>query len=53
MNLNLSNKTFIISGSGKGLGLKMVEILLKVEANVVITGRTKNQIKMDLNLLRK
>ena len=51
MNLNLSNKSFIISGSGKGLGLKMVEILLKEGANVVITGRKKNQIKNQFKIL--
>ena len=51
MNLNLSNKSFIISGSGKGLGLKMVEILLKEGANVVITGRKKNQIKNQFIIL--
>lgn len=51
MNLNLSNKSFIISGSGKGLGLKMVEILLKEGANVVITGRKKKQIKNQFKIL--
>lgn len=41
MNLDLFNKTFIISGSSKGLGLKMAEILLTEGSNVVISGRSK------------
>ena len=45
MNLNLSNKTLIISGSGKGLGLEMAKVLLEEGANVVISGRSKNQAK--------
>ncbi len=51
MNLNLSNKTFIISGSSKGLGLKMAETLLSEGANVVINGRRKNLIKKQFNIL--
>ena len=45
MNLNLSNKTFLISGSSKGIGLKIAETLLSEGANVIITGRSKNLIK--------
>ena len=44
MNLNLSNKTFLISGSSKGIGLKISESLLSEGANVIITGRSKNLI---------
>jgi len=51
MNLNLSNKTFIISGSSKGLGLKMAETLLSEGANVVINGRRKNLIKKQFDIL--
>ena len=50
MNLNLFNKTFIISGSSKGLGLKMAEALLLEGANVVINGRTKNLIKKQFSV---
>ena len=52
MNLNLSNKTFIISGSGKGLGLEMAKVLLEEGANVVISGRSKNQVKQQFEKLK-
>ena len=52
MNLNLSAKTFIISGSGKGLGLEMTKVLLKEGANVVISGRSKNKIKQQFAKLK-
>jgi|TARA_Y100000031_G_scaffold87777_1_gene96468 3-oxoacyl-[acyl-carrier protein] reductase len=51
MNLNLSNKTFLISGSSKGIGLKIAENLLSESANVIITGRSKNLIKNQFNKL--
>ena len=51
MNLNLSNKTFLISGSSKGIGLKIAETLLSEDANVIITGRSKNLIKNQFNKL--
>ena len=51
MNLNLSNKTFLISGSSKGIGLKIAENLLNEDANVIITGRSKKLIKKQFNKL--
>ena len=51
MNLNLSNKTFLISGSSKGIGLKIAENLLSESANVIITGISKNLIKNQFNKL--
>jgi len=51
MNLNLSNKTFLISGSNKGIGLKIAENLLNEDANVIITGRSKKLIKKQFNKL--
>ena len=51
MNLNLSNKTFLISGSSKGIGLKIAENLLSESANVIITGRSKNLIKNQFSKL--
>ena len=45
MKLNLLNKTFIVSGSSKGIGLKIAENLLMEGSNVIITGRSKNIIK--------
>ena len=52
MNLNLSDKTFIISGSGKGLGLEMTKVLLEEGANVVISGRSKNKIRQQFTKLK-
>ena len=51
MNLNLFNKTFLISGSSRGIGLKIAETLLSEGANVIITGRSKNLIKNQFNKL--
>ena len=51
MNLNLFNKTFLISGSSKGIGQKIAESLLSEGANVIITGRSKNLIKNQFNKL--
>jgi 3-oxoacyl-[acyl-carrier protein] reductase len=51
MNLNLSNKTFLISGSSKGIGLMIAENLLNEDANVIITGRSKKLIKKQFNKL--
>ena len=51
MNLNLTNKTFIISGSSKGIGLKIAEILLVGGANILITGRNKNRLRKEYNRL--
>ena len=52
MNLNLSNKTFIISGSSRGIGFKIAESLLKEGANTIITGRSKSLIKNQYNKLK-
>ena len=41
MNLNLFNKTFLISGSSRGIGLRIAESLLNEGANTIITGRSK------------
>ena len=51
MNLNLTNKTFIISGSNRGIGLKIAESLLNEGANTIITGRTKKLVKEQFNKL--
>lgn len=41
MNLNLADKVFIVSGSSRGIGRGIVDVLLEEQANVVITGRDK------------
>ena len=51
MNLNLSNKTFLISGSSRGIGFEIAESLLNEEANVIITGRSKKLIQKQFNKL--
>ena len=51
MNLNLYNKTFLISGSSKGIGLKISESLLNEGANTIITGRSKKLVKKQFNKL--
>ena len=51
MNLNLSNKTFLISGSSRGIGLMIAKNLLNEDANVIITGRSKSLIKREFNKL--
>ena len=51
MNLNLKNKNFIVSGSSKGIGLRIAENLLKEGSRVIITGRSKNQIRSQFKRL--
>jgi len=51
MNLDLSNKTFLISGSSRGIGFEIAESLLNEEANVIITGRSKKLIQKQFNKL--
>ena len=51
MNLNLYNKTFLISGSSTGIGLKIAESLLNEGANTIITGRSKKLVKKQFNKL--
>ena len=51
MNLNLYNKTFLISGSSRGIGLKIAESLLNEGANTIITGRSKKLVKKQFNKL--
>ncbi|MBT89710.1 MAG: hypothetical protein CMN79_04385 [Spirochaetales bacterium] len=41
MELNLKNKTIIVSGSSKGIGKNIANLLLKEGSNVVINGRNK------------
>lgn len=51
MNLNLYNKTFLISGSSKGIGLRIAETLLNEGANTIITGRSKKLVKKQFDKL--
>jgi len=51
MNLDLKNKNFLISGSSKGIGLKIAETLLNEGSRVIINGRTKNLLKKEFKNL--
>ena len=53
MNLNLKKKLFIVSGSTKGIGLKIAEELLKEKAKVIINGRDEQKFKKNLIKLKK
>ena len=45
MNLNLTEKVFIISGSSRGVGKGIAEVLLSEGANVVLTGRDQGSLE--------
>jgi len=51
MNLGLKNKNFIISGSSRGIGLKIAETLLNEGSRVIINGRTKSLLKKEFKNL--
>jgi len=44
VNLELKGKTYIISGSSRGIGQGIAKLLLEEGANTVITGRTKKDV---------
>jgi 3-oxoacyl-[acyl-carrier protein] reductase len=45
MELNLQNKTFIVTGSSKGIGKAIAKAFLKEGANVVLVARNKAQLE--------
>jgi len=49
MNLNLDNKNYIVSGSSRGIGLAIARILLQEGAQVMITGRNKEDVASVVN----
>ena len=44
MNLGLTDKVYIISGSSRGIGKGIARVLLDEGARVVLTGRDKNSL---------
>ena len=50
---NLKNKNFIISGSSRGIGLGIAQILLKEGARCVITGRDEKSVVASVKGLKK
>ena len=53
MELNLKNKVIVISGSSKGIGKSIAEILLHEGCKVVINGRNKSNLLKTRNELSK
>jgi 3-oxoacyl-[acyl-carrier protein] reductase len=51
MNLNINDKVFIISGSSRGIGKGIADVLLEEGAKVVITGRNKKDLKTTFDKL--
>ena len=49
MNLNLGNKVVIVSGGSKGIGLGIVDSLIKENAIPFIIGRDEKSIKKVVN----
>ena len=45
MNLNLKNKTVLLTGAGKGIGKKILELLIKEKVIVYAVTRNKTDFK--------
>ena len=41
---NLKNKTFIITGGGRGIGAEASKLIASNGANVILTCRTESQV---------
>ncbi len=53
MNLQLNNKTALVTGSTAGIGLAIAQQLLQEGATVYINGRTQQRVDEAINELRK
>jgi NAD(P)-dependent dehydrogenase (short-subunit alcohol dehydrogenase family) len=51
MNLNLQNKTVLITGGSKGIGLSIAESFLAEGARIIITSRDSENLKKAINHL--
>jgi gluconate 5-dehydrogenase len=51
--LDLKNKTALVTGGSRGLGLQMAEALGEMGANIVITARKRDELDEALKMLRK
>lgn len=52
MNLQLNNKTALVTGSTAGIGLATARKLLEEGAQVIITGRTEDRIQSVIQQLK-
>jgi NAD(P)-dependent dehydrogenase (short-subunit alcohol dehydrogenase family) len=52
MNLNLDNKTAIVTGSSKGIGKGIAEALVREGCNVVICARHEEELNQTADILR-
>ena len=52
MNLELENKTALVTGSTAGIGLAIATSLAREEATVIINGRTKKRVNDAIKQIR-
>ena len=52
MDLGLSGKNSLITGSSSGLGFATAKILLAENVNTIINGRNKEKLKMSADKLK-
>ena len=45
MNLNLKNKTVLLTGAGKGIGKKILELLIKEKSNCICRYKKQNRFQ--------
>jgi NAD(P)-dependent dehydrogenase (short-subunit alcohol dehydrogenase family) len=53
MNLELDNKTALVSGSTAGIGFAIAQALAKEGARVIVNGRTQSRVEAALAAIRK
>src|SRR5687767_8200063 len=53
MDLQLQNKTALVTGSTAGIGLATAKLLASEGASVIITGRTEDRINAAIDLIKQ
>jgi len=51
-NINFKNKTVVITGGSKGIGLEITKTFLKHQANVIILARNKPKRKIQSKVMQ-